>query len=1339
MRPEARIELAAASSGESVELARWVCIATRIDPALIRRARLTLARGVDAGVESDLWFGPLVQTAGARYILFHPEVADLLRRQLAQNRQDLARAWRVTRRTHRGLPELVRLEEKLTWLALKGGPRLDRMLDALLRPLIKAMLTGQREGLGRWALNVLPHMPEAVRGSKSARLLRVVAESQLYGGWANLLTTAGEGPTDEEAALLLHGLERTTAGLRLAGDRLEVSEPPEDYSHIIKVPATNPRVLEVTWPGGDDTPEQRRLTWQKGESAYAHHVTLPATVSTLAGDTHRLVHGGEVKRELSSLVFVVNTERRPMGMGVRVENNFVMTTFRSIRDVANPEDFYSGPVTLRFQDSVHDDYASAEIVKAGSTLDAPTPSADRLFLLKLPDDEIRSSFIDSIRPAKLKSAFDFVGKVLAAPGLPLRYAAQKWATFEVGEMTEAGEFTLTPATQIRPEELARWSGSPLIDVNTGDVAGVVLARGDEGGPRLSLYSLNLITREFPEIFKGGSSVVVAFNDTDWERVQKLKHPMKAADHAPHSFARHPVNVQEFDSLMKAAGLADRIFYYSASRGRPDGETYARVLEGAATVLMFITPDFLASNFMASDELPSLLARAEEKGTLVLPVILAESEFPGKHLARFRAFNDPRRPLDELTSDERGRVYGQLTELLSRRLGLQAGAREESRTEVRHDFFIGYVEQDASWAQWVAWQLEEAGYTTFIRERDLAPNDSIVSQMQEAVREAGHTIIILSPDYLGMEHEWRAAFGKDPTGEKGLLLPVRVREVTPTGVLSTLAYIDLVGLDEGKARSALLGGVSRVQPRPVGQSKTGVVAQATFPGVSPTAPHVVTPDTDAPRRFKSDIFVSYSHSDNPPSEGQKGWIDAFAEGLEVRLAQLLGERPVIWRDKNRPDAAYFPDAVDINISESFLFVAIVTTDYITSEWCRKELDDFVRYARQTGGISFGDRSRIFSVIRSEVPRDMMPDELRNVLGYEFFELDQQTGRSVEYSQTPGRDRDQRYWDKLDDLAWDIKETLSAFKAATETVPAEGREVVYLAETTRDVRQERDQIRRELGHRGYTVLPDRELPTYAPDFDAQVRESLARCRMSVHLFGSRYGVIPEGEGGRSVAHRQLELAYERAAFDTNFVTLVWMPPGLEPADERQGALVRELQAGVGASAGTELIQAGLETFKTLILERLSPKPEAPPAADGRRKRIYLICDMVDRPALMPFREVFMEVGFEYFMPPAEDTATQLIGFNRSALKHGDAALLYFGNISANWAMQRLNLLMKMAVAEREKPLAALIYLGPPAMPWKDEFNVPLTQPGFTLTVVKNFEAFSPNTLRPFLKLLGSQEAE
>jgi hypothetical protein len=34
-----------------------------------------------------------------------------------------------------------------------------------------------------------------------------------------------------------------------------------------------------------------------------------------------------------------------------------------------------------------------------------------------------------------------------------------------------------------------------------------------------------------------------------------------------------------------------------------------------------------------------------------------------------------------------------------------------------DFFISYNSADKGWAEWIAWQLEEAGYTTILQAWD----------------------------------------------------------------------------------------------------------------------------------------------------------------------------------------------------------------------------------------------------------------------------------------------------------------------------------------------------------------------------------------------------------------------------------------------------------------------------------------------------------------------------------------------------------------------------------------------------------------------------------------------
>jgi hypothetical protein len=50
-------------------------------------------------------------------------------------------------------------------------------------------------------------------------------------------------------------------------------------------------------------------------------------------------------------------------------------------------------------------------------------------------------------------------------------------------------------------------------------------------------------------------------------------------------------------------------------------------------------------------------------------------------------------------------------------------------------------------------------------------------------------------------------------------------------------------------------------------------------------------------FDWDIFISYAHIDNGHyADIPQGWIDYLHERLNIRLAQLLGQPPRIWRDR-----------------------------------------------------------------------------------------------------------------------------------------------------------------------------------------------------------------------------------------------------------------------------------------------------------------------------------------------------------------------------------------------------------------------------------------------------------
>ncbi len=96
------------------------------------------------------------------------------------------------------------------------------------------------------------------------------------------------------------------------------------------------------------------------------------------------------------------------------------------------------------------------------------------------------------------------------------------------------------------------------------------------------------------------------------------------------------------------------------------------------------------------------------------------------------------------------------------------------------------------------------------------NFVIEMQRERAATKSSRTIAILSPDYLESQFatsEWAAAFARDPEGTKRMLIPVRVRPCNPGGLLKSIVYLDVVGLDEAAARDKLLSGISAKRGKP----------------------------------------------------------------------------------------------------------------------------------------------------------------------------------------------------------------------------------------------------------------------------------------------------------------------------------------------------------------------------------------------------------------------------------------------------------------------------------------------------------------------------------------------
>lgn len=485
-------------------------------------------------------------------------------------------------------------------------------------------------------------------------------------------------------------------------------------------------------------------------------------------------------------------------------------------------------------------------------------------------------------------------------------------------------------------------------------------------------------------------------------------------------------------------------------------------------------------------------------------------------------------------------------------------------------------------------------------------------------------------------------------------------------------------------------------------------------------------------FEDDIFISYSHIDNQPlTDGQQGWISDFHRALETRLSQLLVPEPKVWRDPKLAGNDYFEDKLIGRIPRIAILISVISPRYISSEWCIREMKEFYRVAESRGGVRIDDKSLIFKVIKTPVSVENQPQEVKGVLGYEFFHFEKETGRLRELNPEVDPDSKRNYWRKLDDLAYDIHELLMRLKRVeTKAAPLiEDRGIsVYLAETTFDLRDERDSIRRELQQRGYTVLPDGTLPSNATDFEEEVRAYLERCKLSIHLIGENYGDVPKGET-KSHVYMQNLIAAERSR-DPGFSRLIWMPVELKATDPRQVEFINYLQRDSAAQQGADLLQTNIEELKQVINDKLTIKKEviqpaaAAPTEDGP-PHIYLICDRDDVDSVAPLRDYLYDLGYEPILPSLDGIETEIREDHKENLLWCDACLIYYGAASGAWLRSKLRDLQKIAGYGRTKPmLAKCVYVGPNETPDKQGFRT------HDAVVIKNYDAFSPASLAPFL---------
>jgi hypothetical protein len=496
-----------------------------------------------------------------------------------------------------------------------------------------------------------------------------------------------------------------------------------------------------------------------------------------------------------------------------------------------------------------------------------------------------------------------------------------------------------------------------------------------------------------------------------------------------------------------------------------------------------------------------------------------------------------------------------------------------------------------------------------------------------------------------------------------------------------------------------------------------------------------------------VFISYSHIDNQPLPTEKeGWVTLFHEALKQLLSVRLGRNANIWRDQKLNGNDVFSEEIIDQFPKTAALVSILTPRYLKSEWCTKEISEFCEVAEHTGGLAVGNKCRVFKVVKLPADKqDPLPPVFTQVLGYEFYDLDEdQAPRELDPAY--GEKSKQDFLRKLAKLAWDIKLLLDQLGDTAPSLEdlkktgAASKPVIYLAECSYDLREAREILEGELKRLGYNVVPGKELPGDEEKYRTEVEKLLVQSRLSIHLVGDSYGLVPDGPSQKSAVVLQNELAVKRCR-SGRLQRVIWIPQGITPKHPAQAEFMQLLNHDAEAQFGAELITGDLETLKSAVhaaLKKISEADRVGPASAmtsaRNSKSIHVLCDAKDRKDIIALLKFLKGRGLDVSLPIFTGDAGIVREANQELLLSCDGVILYYGAGDEAWRFHQQNELKKIRARQTGKPFPdEFIFLAGPNTDDK-ALMLDLQEPN----LINGLNGFSEGAMAAFINTVAPEAA-
>lgn len=428
-----------------------------------------------------------------------------------------------------------------------------------------------------------------------------------------------------------------------------------------------------------------------------------------------------------------------------------------------------------------------------------------------------------------------------------------------------------------------------------------------------------------------------------------------------------------------------------------------------------------------------------------------------------------------------------------------------------------------------------------------------------------------------------------------------------------------------------------------------------------------------------IFISANLNDLS-TEKNELCFNNFLKLLEIFFQRFCNKELIY--------STSYQDNKKVQIENADAVLTLISEKYTEVE----QLDAFTKELTEKV-----EKSKIFKILLSDIPKNNQPVELQALVNYYFYFFDSDENRIIDFFELPEKNNT-LFNTKIINLAYDIYHLYNKQNQQIEPDPLKN---VYLALTGADQFNNRELIKRELKNKGFNVLPEELQLDDVENLEKNILDAISKSNLSIHILSEDNHDLPgksksliEIQNSLSIDHYNKLSQFNIGQKDTLFSRIIWLPPDLHITDEAQQIWLDNFIQSAESQVGAELIETPIETLKTIIDEKLGKKESTTTqmlkGAVTSSNKTYVLFEYKNKDNVDTVLETLKKLQQNPIITPFDKNYLAVIDKHRQNLVEADHILLLYINDNPEWLTSKVMDIRKSPGFGRRKSFKNIIII-------------------------------------------------